>query len=144
MKLTLEEYEKFLRGAGVSYEMFIFNHPVKSAKQAAEAANGKGRIIKTLIITDSSNFMAVILPGEKTLDFSKFPGHRMAHPSEVRDKTGFPPGGVPPIIPGMKTVIDAELLGDEWVIGGGGRENILMKVKVSDIIRACSPEIREL
>ena len=144
MKLTLEEYEQYLKEKSVSYELLIFNHPVKSVKDASESANGNGRIIKTLVITNGNDFVAVILPGEKMLDFSKFPGYTMATPGEVRERTGFPPGGVPPIIPEFRTILDKSLLSDEWLVGGGGRENILMKVRTSDIIRASSPEIIDL
>ena len=142
MKWKLEDYEKFLKENGVSYDLMLFHAPVRTVEEASKVANG--RIIKTVVLDNGNEVVAVILPGEKRVDMSKFPGFRLANPSVVREKTGFPPGGIPPIVPGIRHFIDKSLRSEDWVVGGGGKETALLRIRVSDILRVAKPEQVEI
>ena len=144
------EYEEFLKGIGVNFEMMYFTSPVKTVSQASEVSGfPEEKIVKTIILKGRRNY-AVIIAGKKRVDLERLKGMdeelRLASPEEVMEITGFPPGAVPPIIGkgGIITVLDKDLLNEEYVVGGGGKENSLVKIKVSDIIEKTNPIIMEL
>jgi prolyl-tRNA editing enzyme YbaK/EbsC (Cys-tRNA(Pro) deacylase) len=60
---------------------------------------------------------------------------RFATPAEVLEQTGYPAGGVAPLGFARPTdvVVDDTLRGS--VIGGGGREDLLIRVAIDDIVR---------
>ena len=129
-----KNYDEWLREKGIQHEFLYFNAPVKTAEQARNLS-GEKNIIKTIVAVSEGKPVLCVVPGEKKVDFSKLPeGARMATPSEVREMTGFPPGGVPPIIEGIETIIDESIAGMEWVVGGGGDENTLLKIRAKDLI----------
>ena len=144
------EYEEFLKGIGVNFEMMYFTSPVRTVSQASEVSGfPEEKIVKTIILKGRRNY-AVIIAGKKRVDLERLKGMdeelRLASPEEVMEITGFPPGAVPPIIGkgGIITVLDKDLLNEEYVVGGGGKENSLVKIKVSDIIEKTNPIIMEL
>jgi prolyl-tRNA editing enzyme YbaK/EbsC (Cys-tRNA(Pro) deacylase) len=98
-------------------------------------------IIKTMVLTDGTRFVAAILPGDRRLDRKRLASSlgtgplRFATPAEVLEQTGYPAGGVAPLgfARPMAVVVDDALGG--WVIGGGGREDLLIRVAIDDIVR---------
>lgn len=60
---------------------------------------------------------------------------RLASPELVLEKTGFPAGGVAPVghASPLPVVIDAAVMDEEWVYGGAGSEDALLKIRPSDI-----------
>ena len=98
-------------------------------------------IIKTMVLTDGTRFLAAILPGDRRLDRKRLASFfgtgslRFATPAEVLEQTGYPAGGVAPLgfAQPMAVVVDDALNG--WVIGGGGREDLLIRVAIDDIVR---------
>jgi len=98
-------------------------------------------IVKTMVLTDGTRFVAAILPGDRRLDrkrLASFLGTgslRFATPAEVLEQTGYPAGGVAPLGFARPTdvVVDDTLRGS--VIGGGGREDLLIRVAIDDIVR---------
>jgi Cys-tRNA(Pro) deacylase len=98
-------------------------------------------IVKTMVLTDGHRYVAAIVPGDRRLDRKQvaaalgFAKLRFASAAEVLAQTGFPAGGVAPLGFAHPTpvVVDESLSG--WVIGGGGREDLLIRIAVDDIVR---------
>ena len=98
-------------------------------------------IVKTMVLTDGARFVAAILPGDRRLDRKRLASAlgtgslRFATAAEVLEQTGFPAGGVAPLGFARPTtvVVDDTLSGR--VVGGGGREDLLIRVAVDDIVR---------
>jgi prolyl-tRNA editing enzyme YbaK/EbsC (Cys-tRNA(Pro) deacylase) len=84
----------------------------------------------------------VIISGDKRVDASKLSRVlemelRVAKPGEVRDRTGFPIGGVPPFphSAGVVVLPDSSLtrFGEVWA--AGGTPNTVFRIRSSDLVR---------
>ena len=126
-----------------------YDAPVRSVLEAVEVSGyPKTKFIKTVLLRHKSegNYVIAIIIGgtkvdKKTLQEGVNPKRwRMADPDEVLDVTGFPVGGVPPIClstsleHATKIFVDPRVLQRDFVIGGGGTENSLLKLDPKFII----------
>jgi len=124
---------------GIKFEVIRPGGPVRTVKETS-ALTGlpESSIIKTLVFVSDRGGVAVIIPGDKRADLKKlekiFGKVRLASEEEVLKLTGFPLGGVPPFGHNLQTVVDSSLNPDDEVVGGGGDERTLIKVRVRDII----------
>ncbi|MCC6035669.1 MAG: aminoacyl-tRNA deacylase [Pyrobaculum sp.] len=102
--------------------------PVRTVREAARAVGvGEDKIIKTIVVNCGGEFRAYILRGTKRLDVKSL-GCRLATPEEVLSVTGYPVGGVPPVL-NIPVFIDEELLNEDYVYGGGGDDHSLLRFK---------------
>jgi prolyl-tRNA editing enzyme YbaK/EbsC (Cys-tRNA(Pro) deacylase) len=102
--------------------------PVRTVREAARAVGvGGDKIIKTIVVYCGGEFRAYILRGTKRLDVKSL-GCRLATPEEVLAVTGYPIGGVPPVL-NIPVFIDEELLNEDYVYGGGGDDHSLLRFK---------------
>jgi prolyl-tRNA editing enzyme YbaK/EbsC (Cys-tRNA(Pro) deacylase) len=107
--------------------------PVRTVREAARAVGvGEDKIIKTIVVNCGGEFRAYILRGTKRLDVKSL-GCRLATPEEVLSVTGYPVGGVPPVL-GIPVFIDEELLSEDYVYGGGGDDHSLLKFRPRDLV----------
>ena len=84
----------------------------------------------------------VVLSGDRRVDASKLSKLareelRVAKPDEVRDRTGFPIGGVPPFphVEGVKVYPDSSLMRFEQVWAAAGTPNAVFRIGTSDLVR---------
>lgn len=124
----------------------------KSSRTVEESSEfvPKELIAKTLIFVDyNKNPFVVILMGENKADFKKIKEFlnvkdvRLANEKEVFEYSGFKVGAVTPIFfKKISTIlIDKKVLEKEYVYCGGGKENLLMKINVKDILRITNGKI---
>ncbi|MEM4651543.1 MAG: aminoacyl-tRNA deacylase [Pyrobaculum sp.] len=107
--------------------------PVRTVREAARAVGvDEDKIIKTIVVNCGGEFRAYILRGTKRLDVKSL-GCRLATPEEVLSVTGYPVGGVPPVL-GIPVFIDEELLSEDYVYGGGGDDHSLLKFRPRDLV----------
>jgi prolyl-tRNA editing enzyme YbaK/EbsC (Cys-tRNA(Pro) deacylase) len=107
--------------------------PVRTVREAARAVGvGEDKIIKTIVVNCGGEFRAYILRGTKRLDVKSL-GCRLATPEEVLSVTGYPVGGVPPVL-GIPVFIDEELLSEDYVYGGGGDDHSLLRFRPRDLV----------
>ena len=73
-------------------------------------------------------------------------GLKLAKPDVVFAKTGFPAGGTPPVGHREKfpVVVDTRVAAQEWGYAGGGRTEILVKIKSADIIRLSGASVHDV
>ncbi len=114
-------------------EVIALQTPVRTVREAARAVGlGEDKIVKTIVVNCGGKFRAYILRGTKRLDVKSL-GCRLATPEEVLLATGYPVGGVPPVLD-IPVFIDEELLGEDYVYGGGGNDYSLLKFKPRDLV----------
>ena len=120
-------------------ERIVFEQPVRSVQEAVEVSGyPKSNFIKTVVLCHKSegNYVIAIIIGgtkvdKKALQDGVRPKRwRLASTEEVLEVTGFPVGGVPPVCLGSfaKIYVDPRVLTREYVIGGGGTANSLLKL----------------
>jgi prolyl-tRNA editing enzyme YbaK/EbsC (Cys-tRNA(Pro) deacylase) len=73
-------------------------------------------------------------------------GLRLAKPDVVFAKTGYPAGGTPPVGHREKfpVIMDARAAAQEWGYSGGGRLELMLKIKSADIIRLNSAVVEDV
>jgi Ala-tRNA(Pro) deacylase len=144
MKLT-----DMLKDQGVAFEMH--KHPTTYTSQGlAQAEHVSGyEIAKPVIVKGESGFAMCVLPAPKHLDLNKAAAAlgekqvRMASESEMADL--FPDcelGAEPPVgtLFGLKTIMDASLRNDEYLIIQAGTHTEAIKIKRSDWEKVCQPQ----
>ena len=73
-------------------------------------------------------------------------GLKLAKPDVVFAKTGYPAGGTPPVGHREKfsVIVDTRVAAQEWGYAGGGRPEVLVRIKPADIIRLNSATIQDV
>ncbi|MBS7637450.1 YbaK/EbsC family protein [Candidatus Bathyarchaeota archaeon] len=141
MKSHLEEY---LKSKGV-YHRFI---PKSETIHTADAASATGielhRITKNLIsVTDRGEHVVLIVPGDRRVNLRKASevlgvrNVRLLSPEEAEAVSGYPPGGTPSLgyRERVRVIVDDELTELERIFCGGGSRDLLLEVRVEDVIR---------
>jgi Cys-tRNA(Pro) deacylase len=149
--LTLTTY---LNEHGVDFELLEPGCPMPTVPLAAAAIGVEvSQIIKTLVFRSSSGeCLAAIASGTARIDrgrLAELTGHaklKLADPNTVLEATGFPAGGVAPVghATALRVVVDRNVMDLEYVYGGGGSEDMLVKLRPTDILRLTSGEIADI
>lgn len=144
----------FIRRYGVDAKIVEFEESVETVEAAARAAGAPpSDIVKTLLLIVDGRPMAVLLPGDRKLDYRKLSELtkaskiRMASPDEIEELTGLMPGGLTPLsecIRGLKVIVDGSIASKERVWTGGGSMNALANVSVRDLLRALRPIVADV
>jgi len=95
-----ERVAEYLLKSGASYELREFGESTKNSVLAAQALGCEVAEIAKSVVFLASRPAVVVVSGDRRVSvpkLSKFIGEaRIATADEVRDRTGFPIGGVPP------------------------------------------------
>ncbi|WP_293254102.1 YbaK/EbsC family protein [Palaeococcus sp. (in: euryarchaeotes)] len=139
--MNLEELASRLGG-----EILNIGKPVKTVKQAVrETKSAPKQIIKSLIFISEKEPLLVIVDGDSKVSLEKlkniFGDVRLAKPKEVKELTGYEVGGVPPVGIALRTIVDPKVLENDYVIGGGGSIDKLMKISPKKIVEHQRAEI---
>ncbi|MCS7145699.1 MAG: YbaK/EbsC family protein [Nitrososphaerota archaeon] len=145
---------EFLKEHGVDARIIFFEEHVKTVAAAAKRLGvGPERIIKSVLFIDDRGgpVLAIVRGDRRVSEFrlAKMIGVRsvrIATPEETRIHTGYDVGAVPPVglRPGLRVVIDAEVMRLERVYGGGGSGNALVEISPSDIQRLTGGVVGEI
>jgi prolyl-tRNA editing enzyme YbaK/EbsC (Cys-tRNA(Pro) deacylase) len=140
-----EHLLEFLRTHGLEFDIVAPGVPMPTVPLAARAIGvPEDRILKTLLFAgDDNDFVVAIANGTRRIDRNRL-AHaaamrkpRPANPADVVAVTGFPAGGVaalglPEAVP---VIVDAATAALTFAYGGGGQEHLLLRVRISDVIR---------
>lgn len=142
---------RYLDSLGLGYEMLSFQKSVRSVSEAVEVTGAPAsQIVKSLVVVCGGKLYCVILPGDKRLDLARLSKAlgcgkaRLARGEEVLRATGYSVGGVPPLGHGLPVVLDAKVLENEVIIGGGGDDRHLVRIRTAELVRAANPLVLEL
>jgi prolyl-tRNA editing enzyme YbaK/EbsC (Cys-tRNA(Pro) deacylase) len=94
----------------------------------------------------------VVASGNGRIDLSSvetmtgLSGLRLAKPGVARAMTGYSPGGTPPVghRERVPVIVDARVAAQEWGYAGGGRPELLVKIKAADIIRLTGATVHDV
>ena len=83
---------------------------------------------------------------QRVQDLTGIFGLRLAKPDVVLAKTGYPAGGTPPVGHREKfpVIVDTAVAAQEWGYAGGGRPELLVKIKAADIIRLTGADVHDV
>lgn len=133
---------------GVDAEVLRFDEPVRSVKQAAEAAGAAPEdFIKSLCLMADGDLVVCIVRGTDRADLdlvAEVTGAkevRMAKPDEVLEATGYPVGGVPPFGFEAPFYLDEAVMGMDELLGGGGSDRALIRTRPGVIAEANGGEV---
>jgi Cys-tRNA(Pro) deacylase len=120
---------------------------------AAAIGVDEDQIIKSLLFRDNGGeFVLAIASGRARIDrdllatVTGLDRPRLADPPTVLAVTGFPAGGVAPVGHAtlVRVVLDRRAAALDTVYGGGGAENVLLRMSPRDIIRLTSAEVADI
>jgi prolyl-tRNA editing enzyme YbaK/EbsC (Cys-tRNA(Pro) deacylase) len=117
----------------------------ESTRNSALAAQALGctvaEIAKSVVFVGKTAAL-VVISGDRRVDLarlSRVMGEevRVATPDEVRERTGYPIGGVPPFphVQGVAVLPDASLTRFDRVWAAGGAPNVVFRIGTSDLLR---------
>ncbi|MEM3278212.1 MAG: YbaK/EbsC family protein [Thermoplasmata archaeon] len=130
-------------------EIMDIGSSVKTVKDAAlKTKVPENQIIKSLLFITPYENILVVLCGDSKVSIEKlasvFGTARLATEKEVKEITGFETGAVPPIGIKIRTIMDMEVLEQQFVIGGGGAVNRLLKIEPLKIKECQNAEIMDI
>ncbi|MDV3102980.1 aminoacyl-tRNA deacylase [Thermococcus waiotapuensis] len=145
--MEMEKIEEIARELGA--EILKIGRPVKTVEQATgETGASPKQVIKSLVIISERGPLLVIVDGESKVDMEKlerlFGKCRFAKPEEVKELTGYEVGGVPPVGVPLRTIVDPRVLENEYVIGGGGSIDRLLRIEPRKILEYQNAEVMEV
>ena len=136
-----ERVAEYLLKSGARYELREFGESTKNSVLAAQALGCEVAEIAKSVVFLASHPAVVVVSGDRRVSvpkLSKFIGEaRIATADEVRDRTGFPIGGVPPFPhgDGVAVLPDVSLTRFRSVWAAAGAPNAVFRMDPADIIR---------
>jgi prolyl-tRNA editing enzyme YbaK/EbsC (Cys-tRNA(Pro) deacylase) len=129
-----------------------FDHSTATAEQAAAAIGTTvERIVKSLVFFAGESPIVVLVSGANRVDTARL-GDLLGSPikrataDQVRQATGFPIGGVPPVglATTMATYIDKDLLTYEQVWASAGTPTSVFPIDPPTLVRITAGQVAEL
>jgi len=146
-----ERVAEFLSKSGAYFEFREFAKSTRNSALAAEALRCTVAEIAKSVVFVGENPVVVVISGDKKVDSSKLAATlgetlKIASPDEVREKTGFPIGGVPPFPhdKGVEVLPDSSLTRFRAVWAAGGTPNAVFRIGVADLLRLLGKGVYEL
>ncbi len=138
---------------GLAIEVERFPEGTKTARQAAEAVGCEvSAIVKSLVFMVDDQPVIALVPGDRRLNPARLADAtagekvRRADLDEVRQATGYAPGGTPPFGHSrpLTVLADTCLRRHEWVWAAAGRPDAVFRVALDDLVAAAGATWAEL
>ncbi|MDG6909536.1 MAG: YbaK/EbsC family protein [Nitrososphaerota archaeon] len=132
---------EYLSKSGVKYEIREFDESTKNSALAARALGCSVPEIAKSVVFVGDRTAVVVTSGDRRVSVPKLSrmvgDARIARPDEVREKTGFPIGGVPPFPHDSSVAVltDISLTRFRSVWASAGAPNAVFRMDPSDMIR---------
>jgi prolyl-tRNA editing enzyme YbaK/EbsC (Cys-tRNA(Pro) deacylase) len=141
---SAQRVQDTLTGLGFEFSVTELPESTRSAREAARAVGCElGQIAKSLVFSgkESGEAILVIASGANRVDEAKLSAEagepvRISNAEDVRRRTGYAIGGVPPVghITPLTTFIDEDLLGYDEVWAAAGTPNAVFRLKPADLV----------
>jgi prolyl-tRNA editing enzyme YbaK/EbsC (Cys-tRNA(Pro) deacylase) len=145
---------EFLRAAAIDAEMVAPGARMPTVEAAATAMGvAPDQIFKSILLqAGDGRCLMVIAAGTARIDvpraeaLSGLSGLKLAKPDVVLVKTGYPAGGTPPVghREAFPVIVDARVAAQAWGYAGGGRPEVLVKIRSADIIRLTGGSVHDV
>ncbi|MCD6563005.1 MAG: aminoacyl-tRNA deacylase [Thermoproteales archaeon] len=150
----VEYLRKCLESKRIFFEFYRFDKETVTSTQASKLLKVPLTSIakSVLLMSENKEPVLVILPGYKRIPqkrLARVLGKkklRLATKEEVLHITGYPAGGIPPFFHKNKilTIVDKELMNNEYVIAGGGDTKTLLKVNIRDVVMIQNAKVLDI
>ena len=133
--------------------MHRFPAGTHTAEDAARAIGTEvGKIVKSLVFLAAGDPVVVLVSGADRVDEAKLaqatgsPSVRRATANEVRERTGYVVGGVPPFghAGTTKVVVDGALLGHDVVWAAAGLPDAVFPIGPADLVRVSAARVGDV
>jgi Cys-tRNA(Pro) deacylase len=140
-----ERVRAWMLDRGVPGELIRPGDPTPTVEAAAAALGVKPeQVIKSLLfLVDGSPYLVIVrgtarVNTAKLLEVLGAREARLGKRAEVEAITGFPVGGTPPFghRQTVPVLIDRGVLDLEEIYAGGGADDVMLRLKVSDLLQA--------
>ena len=151
--LAPPQLRRFLHRHGVDAEFVTPGVPMPTVATAAAAIGvPEELILKTVLFSSDGQYVVAIASGSGRVsrpllaEASGITRLRAANPDIVADITGYPAGGVSPFgLPeGLPVIVDVSVARIPVAYGGGGREDLLLRLATADVIRLNHALVRRI
>jgi Cys-tRNA(Pro) deacylase len=150
---STDRVQEYLKQHGVGSQVVELDKSTRTAQMAAEAIGTElGSIVKSLIFMADDEVILALVAGDKRADLAKL-GQvlgsqelRIATADEVRDKTGFAIGGVPPVghRNSLRTIIDQSLGRFETVYAAAGSPRAIFPIQYAKLLELTQGEATDI
>jgi Cys-tRNA(Pro)/Cys-tRNA(Cys) deacylase len=144
----------FIRAQGLDAEIISPGVPMPTVDAAAAALGVPAeRIFKSILFAapDGRCAMAVAC-GKARVDANRLAaltglsGLKLASPEAALRVTGYPAGGTPPVghRERFPLVVDTRVAAQEWGWAGGGRKELMVRIRSADIVRLTGAQVADI
>jgi prolyl-tRNA editing enzyme YbaK/EbsC (Cys-tRNA(Pro) deacylase) len=144
----------FLRAHNLQAEFVEPGVPMPTVDAAAIAIGVRPeQIFKSILFQSAAGrCVLVVACGHARVDTARVAeltgihGLRLAKPAVVLARTGYPAGGTPPIghREAFPVIVDSCVAMQEWGYAGGGRAEVLIKLRSADIVRLAGATVADV
>ena len=134
----------FLEEKGIEFEIIEHGASYRADQASKELGIDIKKIVKSvLFMNENKEPILIIVRGDKRVDQGKmakalgFKKLRLATPQELTEITGYEPGTLPPVAhkSQIRTLIDEDVLAEDFVYAGGGSLGASLKISPKDIVK---------
>ncbi len=153
-KRSIETVLKYIKRKKINAEIIYLKDKAISAEDASRLSGYPLKsIIKTIIVIADGKPYAVLVTGDKRIDYTKLKKVlgckiiRLANKDEVKKLSGFEVGAVSPLsfkLDRITKIADKELLSMDTVIVGSGSHNALVKIGAKELLEITKPIIADV
>lgn len=150
---NIKRVKEFLEAQGIKTTILAFEETTRTSELAARAIGcDVAQIAKSLVfITDTKDAVLVIASGKSRVDTKKLADKlgaldvKIADAKTVKESTGFPIGGVPPVAHNkpLRTFIDARLMSYP-VVYAAGTPNAILGISSEDLKKVAGAEVADV
>lgn len=150
---SVDRVQEYFRAKGLDTRVVELDKSTRTAQMAADAIGTElGSIVKSLVfIADSATVLALVA-GDKRADLAKLSqalkaSHvRIASADEVREKTGYAIGGVPPVAhrEAMPTLIDGSLGRFKTVYAAAGSPRAIFPIEFNALMQVTQGQLADI
>jgi Cys-tRNA(Pro) deacylase len=153
MKNSTDRVQNYLTAHGVASQVVQLDKSTRTAPMAAEAIGTElGSIVKSLIFVVDGQTTLALVAGDRRADLDKLSRAleaqevRIASAEEVRDRTGFAIGGVPPVghRQPVPTIIDQSLGRFATVYAAAGSPRAIFPIQFTQLLKLTQGNLADI
>mgnify|MGYP005833984661 FL=1 len=150
---SVERVQEYLTRHGVGSRVVELDKSTRTAPMAAEAIGTElGSIVKSLVFVADGEAVLALVAGDRRADLLKLAQElgasevRIASAEEVREKTGFAIGGVPPIghYSPLPTLIDRSLKRFKTVYAAAGSPRAIFPIEFDKLLQLTQGRVADI
>jgi prolyl-tRNA editing enzyme YbaK/EbsC (Cys-tRNA(Pro) deacylase) len=144
--------QTYIDSNGLKARILSFSSSTNTVEESCKLLGCEPQnIVKSIVVTDrKGSYYLILLQGDRKIKTGKLKkllmvkDIKLATPSDVKNKTGYNVGDVPPISIQLPVIIDELVLSQEKVFTGGGKSQRLLEITVNEIMDLTHPLVADV